>query len=162
MRLSKTMSYSIVAISTCLFLMYNVYNRSYSMTAILDRYVQAYVDQGLFSGTVLVAKEGNILLCKAYGMANYELDVPNTVDTKFKLASITKQFTAMAIMQLQEMGKLDVQDPLSKYIPDYPNGDKITIHHLLTHTSGIPNLNPSEYKKNRIRLTYPGNTYSIV
>ena len=117
-----------------------VYSSCCTMTAKLDCYVQSYADQGLFSGAVLVAKDGKILLCKAYGMANHELDVPNTTDTKFKIESITKSFTAMAIMQLQEMRKLDVQDPLSKYIPDYPNGDKITIHHLLTQTSGIANL----------------------
>jgi CubicO group peptidase (beta-lactamase class C family) len=105
----------------------------------LDQYVQAFVDQGTFSGSVLVAKDGKILLCKGYGMANYELDVPNTPQTKFRLASVSKQFTAMAIMQLQEKGLLNVNDTLSKYIPDYPDGDKITLHHLLTHTSGIFN-----------------------
>lgn len=117
-----------------------VYANYFSLGARLDRYVQAYVDQGLFSGSVLVAKDGKILLCKGYGMANYELDVPNRPDTKFRLASVTKQFTAMAIMQLQEQGLLKVTDPISKYIPDYPNGDKITIRHLLTHTAGIPNF----------------------
>jgi CubicO group peptidase (beta-lactamase class C family) len=71
-------------------------------------------------------------------MANYEYSVPNKPDTKFHLGSITKQFTSMAVMQLSEKGLLDVKDPLSKYIPDYPNGSKITIHQLLTHTSGIP------------------------
>ena len=103
----------------------------------LDEYVKALVDMGQFSGSVLVAKDGKILLCKGYGMANYELDVPNMPQTKFRLGSITKQFTAMAIMQLQERGLLSVTDKLSKYIPDYPHGDEITIHHLLTHTSGI-------------------------
>jgi CubicO group peptidase (beta-lactamase class C family) len=83
-------------------------------------------------------------------MANYEHDIPNTPQTKFRLGSITKQFTAMAIMQLQAQDLLSVNDTLSKYIPDYPNGDKITIHHLLTHTSGIANfteLPESERKK---------------
>ncbi|MFH1253839.1 MAG: serine hydrolase [bacterium] len=123
---------------------------SQSVEAKLDSYIKAYVELGKFSGSVLVAKDGKILLCKGYGMANYEHDIPNTPQTKFRLASITKQFTAMAVMQLQEQGLLSVNDTLSKYIPDYPSGNKITIHHLLTHTSGVPNVTAfpeSERKK---------------
>jgi CubicO group peptidase (beta-lactamase class C family) len=73
-------------------------------------------------------------------MADIELDVPNTPKTKFRLGSITKQFTSMLILQLQDKGLLNVNDRLTKYIPDYPDGDKITIHHLLTHTSGVPSF----------------------
>jgi len=76
-----------------------------------------------------------------YGMANYELAVPNRSDTRFHIASISKSFTAAAILMLQERGQLHMQDTLAKFIPDYPQGDKITLHHLLTHTSGIPNVN---------------------
>jgi CubicO group peptidase (beta-lactamase class C family) len=108
------------------------------------------VEQGRFSGSVLIAKDGKTLLCKGYGMANYEHDVPNTPQTIFRIASLGKQFTAMAIMQLQEQGLLSVDDTLSKYIPDYPNGDKITIHHLLTHTSGIPKNSPN-FKQEKIK-----------
>ena len=104
----------------------------------MNRYVKAFVEQGLFSGSVLVAKGGKILLCKGYGMADYENDIPNTLQTKFNLASVTKQFTAAAIMILQQKGLLSVEDPISKYIPGYPHGDEITIHDLLSHTSGIP------------------------
>jgi len=74
-------------------------------------------------------------------MANYELAVPNRSDTRFHIASISKSFTAAAILMLQERGQLHMQDTLAKFIPDYPQGDKITLHHLLTHTSGIPNVN---------------------
>jgi CubicO group peptidase (beta-lactamase class C family) len=107
-----------------------------------DEIVNAYVKQKKFSGSVFVAKGGKIILSKGYGMANYELDVPNTPQTKFRLGSITKQFTAMAIAQLQERGSLSVDDPISKYLPDFPKpaGDKVTIFHLLTHTSGIPSF----------------------
>lgn len=97
-------------------------------------------EQKRFSGAVLVAKNGQVLLSKGYGMANFEHDVPNTPHTKFRLASITKQFSATAIMLLQERNLLSVSDTVSKYIPNYSNGDKITIHHLLTHTFGIPNI----------------------
>lgn len=126
------------------------YSSFFSLDAKLDNYIKAYVEQGRFSGSVLIAKDGKILLCKGYGMANYEHDVPNTPQTIFRIASMTKQFTAMAVMQLQEKGLLSVNDTLSKYIPDYPNGDKITIHHLLTHTSGIPKNSPN-FKQERIK-----------
>jgi CubicO group peptidase (beta-lactamase class C family) len=115
-----------------------------------DEIVNAYVKQNKFSGSVLVAKGGKIVLKKSYGMANYELDVPNTPQTKFRLGSITKQFTAMAIAQFQERGLLNVEDPISKYLPDYPKetGDKVTVYHLLTHTSGIPSItNAADYRQ---------------
>lgn len=107
----------------------------------VDTFVKPYLDIGGFNGSVLIAKKGKILLSKGYGMANYELNVLNTPQTKFHLASVSKPFTAAAIMMLQERGLLNVNDPLTKFIPDYPNGDKITVHHLLTNTSGIPNIN---------------------
>jgi CubicO group peptidase (beta-lactamase class C family) len=107
----------------------------------VDEYVNAYMKMGRFSGSIFIAQNGNVLVSKGYGMANYEHDVPNTPQTKFRLGSITKQFTSMAIMQLQEKGMLNVDDAVSKYIPDYSEtGKKITIYHLLTHTSGIPNF----------------------
>jgi len=91
-----------------------------------------------FSGVVLIARNGKVLFARPYGMANIEFDVPNTLDTKFRLASITKQFTAAAILILQERGKLSVSDTLCSYLPDCPTTWKrITIHQLLTHSSGI-------------------------
>lgn len=103
-------------------------------------YLNAHFYQKTFNGSVLIAKEGQILFSEGFGMADIELDVPNTPKTKFRLGSITKQFTSMLIMQLQEKGLLNVNDRLTKYIPDYLDGDKITIHHLLTHTSGVPSF----------------------
>jgi D-alanyl-D-alanine carboxypeptidase len=104
-----------------------------------DAYIGAYVRQGKFRGAVLVAKEGKPVFRKAYGPANAEWDIPNTPDTKFRIGSITKQFTAMAILQLVEAGKLKLDDPVKKYYEQAPPAwDKITVHHLLTHTSGIP------------------------
>jgi len=102
-----------------------------------DSLLQVYANKNMFTGSVLIAKGGKILLSKGYGMANYSDNIANTSTTKFKLASVSKQFTALAIVMLQEKGKLSVEDKLSKYIPDYPKGDSITIHNLLTHTSGI-------------------------
>ncbi len=86
---------------------------------------------------VLVAQNGNIIYQKGFGFANLEHRVPITTETKFRIGSITKQFTASAILKLQDAGLLSVQDPLSKFMPDYPRGNEVTIHHLLTHTSGI-------------------------
>lgn len=103
----------------------------------IDQYVQACVNLNKFNGAILIAKGDEILLSKGYGFANFEHGVPNTPQTKFRLGSVSKQFTALAIMQLQERGLLSVQDPLCNYLPDFPNGEKITIHHLLTHMSGL-------------------------
>jgi CubicO group peptidase (beta-lactamase class C family) len=87
--------------------------------------------------TVLVAQNGKVLFKQAYGMADREHYVAATPETKFRIGSITKQFTASAILKLQEAGKLSVADKLTKYLPDFPRGDEVTLHHLLTHTSGI-------------------------
>jgi CubicO group peptidase (beta-lactamase class C family) len=86
---------------------------------------------------VLVAKDGKVLFKRGYGLACLEHRVPVTPQTKFRIGSITKQFTAAAILKLQEEGKLSLQDKLAKYVPDFPRGEEVTIHHLLTHTSGI-------------------------
>lgn len=93
-----------------------------------------------FNGSVLIADASGILLDQAYGNADFELNVPNSEKTVYRIASITKQITAAAILQLIEKKKLKLDDTLKMFIPDYPNGEKITIHHLLTHTSGIPNF----------------------
>jgi CubicO group peptidase (beta-lactamase class C family) len=104
-------------------------------------YLSAFADTGNFSGAVLVARGDKVLFRRAYGMANYELQVPNTPETRFHIASVSKPFTAAAILQLQEQGRLNVADHVSRYLPDFPNGDRITLDNLLTHTSGIPNVN---------------------
>jgi CubicO group peptidase (beta-lactamase class C family) len=107
----------------------------------MDQIVQSYVPSKQFMGSVLVAQDGKVLLDKAYGYANLEWDIPNTPTTKFRLGSITKQFTAASILMLEERGKLKVEDPVKKYMPDAPPAwDKVTIFHLLTHTSGIPSF----------------------
>ena len=109
-----------------------------NITPKINEYMDALVKAGKFNGSVLVAREGKILVSKGYGMANFELDVPNTPQTKFRLGSITKPFTAMAIMILQERGKLNVQDSICKYLADCPAAwQQITLHHLLSHTSGL-------------------------
>lgn len=107
----------------------------------IDALLNQYLSYGKFNGSALVAKDGEVILKKGYGMANMEWDIPNSPNTKHRLGSITKQFTAMLILQLAADGKLDLQAPITTYLPEYPKttGDQITTHHLLTHTAGIPN-----------------------
>jgi CubicO group peptidase (beta-lactamase class C family) len=106
----------------------------------VNEYMDAAQRVDHFSGTILLARGGRPIVSKGYGMANYELDAPNTPQTIFRLGSVTKQFTSAAIMLLQERGKLSVNDPVCKYVTDCPAAwEPITIRHLLTHTSGIPN-----------------------
>ncbi|MEW6762034.1 MAG: serine hydrolase [Pseudomonadota bacterium] len=107
----------------------------------LDQIVRSYVDDRNFTGAVLVARDDKVLLNKGYGHANREWSIPNGPDTRFRIASITKQFTAAAILLLAERGKLRIDDKISVYLPDSPATWKdITVFHLLTHTSGIPDL----------------------
>lgn len=106
----------------------------------IDEMMKAYFEFGQFHGSVLVAENGKVIYKKGFGKANYEWDIPIEPNTKFRLGSITKQFTAALILQLQEEGKIDLQGKLSDYLPYYRKdiGDKVTIHQLLNHTSGIP------------------------
>ncbi len=115
----------------------------------LDEYLSEITKQGRFTGSALVARDGKVIFSKGYGLANAEFDVPNTAQTKFRLGSITKQFTAVSILLLQERGKLSVQDPICKYFDSCPETWKeITVHHLLTHTGGLPNFtNFPDYAK---------------
>ncbi len=104
--------------------------------------VEKYAEYGQFNGSILVSQHGKVIYKKAFGMANIELNAPNQADTKYRLASVSKQFTAMLTLQLVQQGKLDLHAPVTTYLPDYPKaqGQKITLHHLLTHSSGIPNF----------------------
>ncbi len=107
----------------------------------MDQAVQSYVADKTFMGSVLVARGNEVLLSKGYGSANLEWSIPNSPGTKFRLGSITKQFTAASILLLEERGKLRTGDLVKKFIPDAPAAwDKIAIFQLLTQTSGIPNF----------------------
>ena len=103
--------------------------------------IETKVSSGEFMGAVLVAQHGRILLSQGYGFANLEWRVPNTPRTRFRIASVSKQFTAAAILLLEERGKLKTSDPVGKYLADAPPAwSKITLFHLLTHTSGLANF----------------------
>ncbi|MHC4990982.1 MAG: serine hydrolase domain-containing protein, partial [Planctomycetota bacterium] len=105
----------------------------------IDQLVRAYHGLGKFNGSAIVTKGGEVIYRQGVGFANMEWEIPNAPDTKFRLGSITKQFTGALILQLVEEGVIALDDPLSRHVPEYPSkvGDSVTIHHLLTHTSGI-------------------------
>ncbi|NJP98046.1 serine hydrolase [Nonomuraea sp. FMUSA5-5] len=110
----------------------------------MDRFVRAYAELGRFSGAVLVARGEKVLFTQGYGLADHERGVPNRPGTAFRIGSQTKTFTAMAILRLKERGLLGVHDPIARYLPGYPGGARITLHHLLTNSSGIPDYVTTE------------------
>src|ERR1035437_269732 len=108
-----------------------------SSETIVDNFYSSLKGKEAPGIAVLVARDGNVLYRKGFGYADIKNKILITPDTKFRIGSVTKQFTASAILKLQENNLLSVNDKLSKFIPDFPRGDEVTIHHLLTHTSGI-------------------------
>ena len=113
-------------------------NATQRISDFLDR-----MDEGVrLNGTILVAGKDQVIYENPFGLANREWSIPNTVDTRFRIGSVTKQFTAALILQLMEEGKIDLEFTISDYLRDYPSkqGNQITVYHLLTHSSGIPNI----------------------
>jgi CubicO group peptidase (beta-lactamase class C family) len=122
----------------CFIVLFSVRSNAQDLNRKIDSLIQSELKETNGPGGVfLISKKGKPIYEKAFGMANLELDSKLNTNSIFQIGSMTKQFTAVAILMLEEQGKLKVSDPVAKYIPSYPNGDKITIHHLLTHTSGI-------------------------
>jgi CubicO group peptidase (beta-lactamase class C family) len=113
-----------------------------------EAYLAKLVAADLFSGSVLVAHNGKPIFSRAYGLASRAHGVPNRADTKFNLGSMNKMFTAVAVAQLAEKGRLAFTDPVGKHLPDYPDktvAEKVTLHHLLTHTSGVGDYFDDKY-----------------
>lgn len=132
-------------------------SRENNKSAKIDSLISTYNKYGSFHGTVLIAENGEIILNKGYGLANREWGTLHQPDTKFRIASITKTFTAVIIMQLVEDGRIDLNGKLSDYLPSYREdiGKKVTIHHLLSHSSGIPDyLRISGFWQNQLLLNY--------
>lgn len=109
----------------------------------IDELLKLYTDAGQFNGSALVVEQGKIICKKSFGYANFEWKIPNTPDTKFRIGSVTKSFTAILVLQLAEQGKLKLDDRITDYLPDFSSkiGDRITVRQLLTHTSGLPDYN---------------------
>ncbi|MFD2446490.1 serine hydrolase domain-containing protein [Bacillus sp. CGMCC 1.16607] len=104
----------------------------------LKRYMDGLADNNYFNGAVLVGYKGEILLKEGYGQASYQYSIPNNTTTKFRIGSLTKAFTAMAILMLHEQGRLKLTDSLVQHLPEFRDWEAVTIHHLLSNTSGIP------------------------
>lgn len=107
----------------------------------MDDYVESYRDMAVFDGVVLIADNDQIVYHCAYGLADYRFDTPLTQDTRFRIASLSKQFTEASVGLLAEAGLVALDAPLSDYLPDFPEADRITLRQLLNHTSGIPHTN---------------------
>lgn len=122
----------------CFIVLSSVSSNAQDLNLKIDSLIQSeFKDKNGPGGVFLISKKGKPIYEKAFGMANLELDHKMNTNSVFQIGSMTKQFTAIAILILEEQGKLKVSDPVSKYISSYPNGNNITIHQLLTHTSGI-------------------------
>lgn len=115
------------------------------LAARADAYLSPYLDLDVFQGVVLIARGDRVLLERGYGDANRELAVRNTPDRVFRIASLTKPFTEVALGRLVEEKRLTLDDPLAKYVPGFPQGDRITLEMLRTHKAGIPNTNSIPY-----------------
>src|SRR6266536_2917387 len=131
----KTLALVLLAV-----LAFQVSVRAQDKVTKIDQLVSLYNKYGQFNGSVLVADNGKVIYKKGFGLANMEWNIPNQTDTKFRLGSITKQFTATLILQLVEQGKIKLDGKLTDYLPEYrkDTGDKVTVRNLLSHTSGIP------------------------
>lgn len=115
----------------------------------IDEFITEYEKNSLYSGYVILAAGNEVVFQKGYGKANFEFGVSNTADTRFRIASISKAFTKIAIAKLVQDGKLGFKDSLEKYFPKFPRANEISIHQLLDHTSGIPHLNALEWYEPR-------------
>ena len=126
-----------------------------------DAVVRPFAADGRFMGTVLVARGDNVIFNKAYGSANLEWNIPNDTSTKFRIGSVTKQFTAAVILLLEQDGKLSIPDLLSRHVDNIPASWKdITLFHLLTHTSGIRNF--TALPDYRVKQVQPGSPAEIL
>ena len=133
----KKIYYNII-LTIVFLLQLNTTINSQSFTAIIDSLLAEKYQHDSPGAVFLVSKKGEVIYRRAFGQANIELNIPMKPENVFQIGSMTKQFTAIAVMMLVEQGKLKLDDDITEYIPDYPtHGNKITIHHLLTHTSGI-------------------------
>ncbi|MEL7350512.1 MAG: serine hydrolase domain-containing protein [Cyanobacteria bacterium P01_A01_bin.116] len=117
---------------------------SFRAIAQIDACLETHLKTNPFSGNVIVAKGPEASIVRSYGLANQEHRVANTAHTKFRIGSVTKQMTAAVVLQLQDHQLLNIEAPVSAYLPDYPEGHRITLHHLLTHTAGIPDYLSAE------------------
>jgi len=128
-----------------------------AQTRAAERFITSYAQKNNFSGSILIEKNGRVSYAKSFGLANRQFSVPNTNHTKYKIASITKLFTSVLILQLHEQGRIDLNSTIKTYLPDYTGegSDKVTVNQLLRHTSGIENIDKVKTAKDAIENGLP-------
>ncbi len=158
--------YKLIAVGLLIAIGLATTQHSFAQTksAEMERIINEYLTNKQFMGTVLVAEADHIILNRGYGYANLEWNIPNTPETKFRIASLTKQFTAASILLLEEKGKLKTTDTITRYFPDAPESwKKITIFDLVNHRSGISDFSAFvEIKWFQLSPTRPSNTMESV
>src|SRR5258705_1910801 len=137
-RLNKIIAMRILILVTAIFICCCINAQRHTLQ--IDSSIRDYVSRNDFSGNILVQIKGKIVFEKSYGFANLPWEIKNNKTTKFQIGSISKQFTAAAILLLEQEGTLTVEDKIEKYFPEYGIGKNITIEQLLTHTSAIKNV----------------------
>lgn len=155
---TRKMLFSCILAFIALFCIYPSKTLAQDKSIKIDYLVTTTFENLQFNGSILVAENTKVIYKKGFGYSNMEWEIPNQPESKFRIGSMTKQFTAMLVMQLVEDGKIELDAKLTDYIPDYrkETGDRITIHHLLTHTSGIPRYTSLPgFKSDSIRIPYP-------
>jgi D-alanyl-D-alanine carboxypeptidase len=125
-----------------LLILISVSHKSFEQSTGLNNFIDSFTKKNNFNGTILISLKTGIAYQKSFGLANFQFNVPNKTNTKYKIASITKLFTSVLIMQLHEQGKINLNRTINNYLSDYKGvaGDKVTIHQLLNHTSGLVNI----------------------
>lgn len=128
-------------LTACTFFFAFCLANAYGQSNAVEKTLSEYAQNNNFNGTILVTQNGKPVYHQSFGYADRQYDIKNTNETRYKIASITKTFTAVLILQLYEQGKLALDKPIRQYLPDYTGegADQVTIHHLLTHSSGIEN-----------------------
>lgn len=140
-----------------LFILSSLAANLFGQSKSIDGFINSFAKSNNFNGTILISKKSGISYQKSFGLANFQLIVPNKNETKYKVASITKLFTSVLIMQLYEQGKIDLTKHIEDYLPDYrgEGGDKITIHQLLNHTSGMANIDTVKSMESALKNGLP-------
>jgi CubicO group peptidase (beta-lactamase class C family) len=140
-----------------LFILFSSANHLFGQSKKINGFIDSFAKKNNFNGTVLISKKSGINYQKSFGLANFQFKVPNKNETKYKIASITKLFTSVLIMQLYEQGKIDVTKHIKDYLPDYEGegGNKITIHQLLNHTSGMVNIDTVTSMESALKIGAP-------
>ncbi|MEO0573627.1 MAG: serine hydrolase domain-containing protein [Bacteroidota bacterium] len=142
-------------IGLCLFLFVgNSFGQDSAMATKIGAYLNPLIEMNAWSGAIGIYKDGAPIFENSYGLANREWNIKNSIHGRFRIASVSKVFTEVAVLKLVEDGKLKIDDPLSHFIADYPRGTEITIGHLINHTSGIPHLNSYPNYNELIKFDY--------